>query len=586
MRKTEVGGQAVIEGVMMRGLKGTATAVRTPEGKIQVNFEKRVPASKKNKFLSLPVIRGFVALIDSLVMGMQSLNFSASFLEEEGEPSKFEKWLDEKFKEKGEKIILTFSLIISLAFAVALFFLLPTALTSLFRRFGLGVLWLNCIEAAIRISIFLLYIYFIGKMEDISRVFEYHGAEHKTIFCYENEEELTVENVKKYSRLHPRCGTNFLFLVMVVSIIIFSFTGWKSMGERFLWRILLLPIVSGITFEIIKWMGKGKNKMAEVFAAPGLKLQLLTTREPDDSEIEVAIAALKAAEGIKETIGELLDKGVKELKVADIDSYLLDAQLLLGKVLKKDKIYIITHREEEVSKASTEEYLEYIEMRKNKMPIKYILKQCEFMGIDLYIKEGVLIPRPDTEILVEKVLEHIKPEGSALICDLCCGSGAIGISLAKFRPGVKVQCIDISERAEEVTKINIQKLDLGDRVTFIKSDLLEEALIENKTYDIIVSNPPYIKEEDINTLMEDVKNYEPHLALNGGKDGLDFYRKITEQSSTLLKNGGMLAYETGYNQREEVIEILEHYGFKEIISGSDLGGNHRVVIGFKRSDID
>lgn len=581
MRNTQVGGQAVMEGVMMRGVKGTATAVRKPDGKIQVQFEERMPLAKKNKFLSLPIIRGFVSLIDSLAIGIRSLNFSASFFEEEGEPSKFDRWFSEKFKEKGDNIILGFTLFISILLSVALFFLLPTALTSLFKRAGLGVIWLNVIEALIRIGIFLSYIYFIGRMEDIHRVYEYHGAEHKTIFCYENEEELTVENVKKYPRLHPRCGTNFLFLVMIVSIAIFSFTGWESLWQRVIWRIVLLPLVSGVTFEIIKWMGKSESNLARVFAAPGLKLQLLTTREPDDSQIEVAIEALKSAEGIKETIGSLLARGNKILNEAGIESYILDSQLLLGKAINKDKLYIITHREEKVDKEYCETYLEFIEMRKNKMPIKYILRKCEFMGMDLFIKPGVLIPRPDTEILVEKVLQCIDEDSQFKVCDLCCGSGAIGISLAYFRKNINVHCIDISKDAEEVTKTNIDNYNLYPRVNFINSDLLEEPLKNNETYDIIISNPPYIKEEVIDTLMEDVKNYEPHLALNGGGDGLDFYRKITKEAVNLLKAGGILAYEIGHDQRDEVMNILEENAFINISCFKDLAGNPRVIMGYK-----
>lgn len=585
MRNTQVGGQAVIEGVMMRGAKGTATAVRKPDGKIQVEFEKRLPITKKKKVLSVPIIRGFASLIDSLIIGLKSLNFSASFYEEEGETSKFERWFSERFKEKGDNIILGFTLFISILLSVALFFLLPTALTSLFKRVGLGVLWLNLIEALIRIVIFLSYIYFIGRMEDINRVYEYHGAEHKTIFCYENEEELTVENVKKYPRLHPRCGTNFLFLVMVVSIVIFSFTGWASLWQRVVWRIVLLPLVSGVTFEIIKWMGKSQSKLAGIFAAPGLKLQLLTTREPDDSQIEVAIQALKSAEGIEETIGSLLDKGSKALNNVAIESYLLDSQLLLGKVINKDKLYIITHREEEIDKEHCEKYFEFIEMRKKKMPIKYILEECEFMGVDLFIKPGVLIPRPDTEILVEKVLDCIEEDRELNVCDVCCGSGAIGVSLAYYRNNINVQCIDISQEAGEVTERNIENLNLYPRVRFIRSDLLEEALINEESYDIIVSNPPYIKEEVIDTLMEDVKNYEPHIALNGGLDGLEFYRKITMQSVNLLKKGGILAYEIGHDQSEEVIKILDENGFSNVSCFTDLAGNPRVVMGYIPSNI-
>lgn len=304
-RKTSVGGQAVIEGVMMRGIKGIATAVRTSDGDISVKFEDTIPYSKRNKFLAIPIIRGFVSLIESLVIGIKTLNYSASLFEgeeeEESEPSKFEKWIDRVLGDKVNDLIMGFSLVVSLVFAITIFFIIPTFAANLFLKFKLNNIALNFIEGIIRVAIFVTYIFLIGKMSDINRVFQYHGAEHKTVFCYENEDELTPENAAKYSRLHPRCGTNFLFLVMIVSIIIFSFTKWNSLPERILSRVLLLPVVSGVTYEIIRWMGKSKSSISHMFAYPGLMLQKLTTREPDYSQLEVAIKALKRAEGIDES---------------------------------------------------------------------------------------------------------------------------------------------------------------------------------------------------------------------------------------------------------------------------------------------
>ncbi len=301
-KKTSVGGQAVIEGVMMRGTKGLATAVRLSNGTIEIKKQNYESFSKKNKIFSLPIIRGFVSLIESLIIGMKSLEFSASFFEEEEEESsKFDSWFKNTFKEKSNDIIMGISLVVSLALAMLLFFILPTVLTSFIKNnVTKNPFILNVIEGIIRVGVFLLYIYLVGKMEDIKRVYQYHGAEHKTIFCYEAGQELTPENAKKFSRFHPRCGTNFLFLVMVISIVIFSFTGWQSVGQRILWRISLLPIVSGVTYEVIRWLGKSNNSLARFIAAPGLKLQGITTKEPDLSMLEVAIASLKAAEGLED----------------------------------------------------------------------------------------------------------------------------------------------------------------------------------------------------------------------------------------------------------------------------------------------
>lgn len=585
MKKCEVGGQAVIEGVMMRGSRGQATAVRTPDKEIKIEFKKIIPITKKYKFLNIPFIRGIFVLLDSLITGINTLNYSASFFEDEDEiESKFEIWLKNKFGDKSNDLIIGATMILSFFIAIGLFVALPTGIASLFNmRLTMPAIALNLIEAIIRIAILLIYMYSISKMEDIYRVFQYHGAEHKSIFCYESGEELTVENVRKFGRFHPRCGTNFLFLIMFVSIIIFSFTGWGGFFERLILRIVLIPFVSGITYELIRWLGKNDNKLSKIIAYPGLKLQELTTKEPDDDQIEVAIAALMSAEGIKpkeKTIGDLLDIGSKILKAEDIDTYMLDAQLLLCNVLAKDKVYIITNREKEVSAKDEKEYLNLIEKRKGKMPIKYILGETEFMGLDFDIEEGVLIPRGDTEILVEEVLSVIGEDDEIEICDLCSGSGAIGISIASYRKKIRVDEIDFYNIPEKITKKNIVKHGLEDRVIFIKSDLLSEAIKEEKKYSIIVSNPPYIKAYEIDNLMDDVKKYEPHTALDGGDDGLIFYRRIIKESKYVLKENGLLAFEIGHDQGEDVSELMKEAGFSNIKLVKDLAGLDRVLLGY------
>jgi uncharacterized protein YqhQ len=288
---------------MMRGSKGIATAVRKSNGEIEVNFDESIPLTRKNTFLGLPIIRGFVSLIESLVIGIKTLNYSASLFEDDeegGEPSKFDEFFERVFKDKANDIITAVTLIISLAFSILIFFILPTFAANIFKKANVNnTIELNLIEGIIRVAIFIAYIYIIGRMEDIKRVFEYHGAEHKTIFCYENEMELTPENAQKFGRFHPRCGTNFMFLVMIVSILLFSLTGWSTLWQRILSRIILLPVVSGVTYEIIRWMGKSRGKLSYIVAYPGLMLQKLTTREPDLKQLEVAIKSLKVSEGIE-----------------------------------------------------------------------------------------------------------------------------------------------------------------------------------------------------------------------------------------------------------------------------------------------
>lgn len=583
MKRRDVGGQAVIEGVMMRGSKSLATAVRTPKGNIEINYKDNRPITKKHPILNIPFLRGFFVLIESMKIGMESLNYSASFLDDEDEePTKFELWLEKKLGKRANDVIIGFTMIISFIFSIGLFVALPTGIASIFKNMGASNLALNLIEAFIRISILIGYMYVISKMKDIYRLFQYHGAEHKTIFCYESMEELTVENVRKQPRLHPRCGTNFMFLIMFVSIVIFSCTGWGGIVERLLLRIILIPVVTGISYELIKWLGKSDGKLARIIAYPGLKLQLLTTKEPDDSQIEVAIASLKAAEGIEDlnkTIEELINTGTKTLKDNGIDTARLDTELLLGNVIEKERLYLITHKEETIGKDQCDEFFELIEKRRKKMPVKYILNKCEFMGIDLHVEEGVLIPRDDTELLVDEVLKNILEDDEKQICDLCCGSGAIGISLACLRKNIKVDLFDYYPIPEKVTLINIEKHNLQGRVSFSKSDLLDVSIKASKKYDIIVSNPPYIEEEEIEKLMDDVQKYEPHTALSGGIDGLDFYRKIVNQSIEVLNENGILAFEIGYNQGKAVKSLMEENNFKDVRVIKDFASLDRIVIG-------
>ncbi len=295
---TSIGGQAVIEGVMMRGPKETATVVRKSDGSIVIDKKPVGSFVTKYKLNKIPIVRGIFSFVDSLVTGMKCLMFSADQMdleeEEDYKPSKVEKWLEDKLGDKVKDIAIYFAVFVSVIFSIGLFMLLPNALASVADIFTDNKIILNLSEGVIRMLIFLSYLILVSRMKDIKRVFEYHGAEHKTIATYESGEELTVENARKHSRLHPRCGTSFLLIVMVVSIVIFSFLRWGAMWQNMLMRLALMPVVAGISYEMIKLAGRSRLKAVAVLTKPGLWLQKITTREPDDSQLEVAIASLKA----------------------------------------------------------------------------------------------------------------------------------------------------------------------------------------------------------------------------------------------------------------------------------------------------
>ena len=302
---TSIGGSALIEGIMMRGPKRTTVCVRTGENEIYSEDIKMTTIPEKCKLFKLPLLRGIAGLIDSMRLSYKSLMLSADKAVEAGEveeeePSKFEKWLDEKFGDKLVKVIMVFASILGVALAVALFFFLPSFLFDLtanvvpvFQGDGEGaVFWKSVFEGVLKIALFLGYIVLCSQMTEMKRVFMYHGAEHKTIACYEAGDPLTVENVRKYTRFHPRCGTSFLILVVIVSVFLYSVLPWSSTSLRVVFKLLLLPLVMGISYELLKWCGRSDNIATRIIRQPGIWVQHLTVFEPDDSMIEVAIAAI------------------------------------------------------------------------------------------------------------------------------------------------------------------------------------------------------------------------------------------------------------------------------------------------------
>lgn len=279
-KKITIGGQAVIEGVMMRGPELTATAVRTPEGKIEINSRPVNSISDRYPILKKPLLRGCVSLIESLVIGIRSLGYSAQMAGEE----------EEQLSDRELAGTIAFAFVL----AAVLFIAIPTGAAKLFHSITEDPVFLNLMEGVLRLFIFIAYIVGISRMKDIQRVFQYHGAEHKTIACFEAGEALTVENAMKHTRFHKRCGTSFLLIVMLVSIFVFAFLGWPSLIERIVSRIVLLPVVAGISYEIIRFSANSDNCILGWAVKPGLWLQRLTTREPEPDMLEVAIESAKA----------------------------------------------------------------------------------------------------------------------------------------------------------------------------------------------------------------------------------------------------------------------------------------------------
>lgn len=305
-KRPKVGGQAVIEGVMMRGPKKYAVAIKKYNGNVVLDKGEVNSIKDRVKILNLFILRGIVAFFESLVLGMKTLIFSADYfdMEEKSAEDKFVVSKEEEISvEKRAKIdrqqgwVVFVSLSLAIIFSIALFFILPTFVASLFFN-NVDTndrIWFNVIEGGMRIALFFIYLLLISLMNDVKRVFEYHGAEHKTINCFEAGEELTVENVKKYSRFHPRCGTSFIFIVMIISIVVFAFFKSDNLILTILERIVLLPLVAGISYEVISFFGMLKGKLGRALAMPGMWFQCFTTKEPDDLQIFIAITALKGA---------------------------------------------------------------------------------------------------------------------------------------------------------------------------------------------------------------------------------------------------------------------------------------------------
>ena len=487
------------------------------------------------------------------------------------------------------------AIILGLGLAVLLFIVLPQFISSLtgLDTKGKEGLWFNLLEGGVRMAIFVAYILLISLFPSLKRVFMYHGAEHKTITAYECGLDLTVENVKTCSRVHDRCGTTFLFLVMFVSIIVFSlansalsflYTGNKQADFfiRLGFKLLLLPVVAGVSYEILKGLAKTKSRFFLIFKAPGLLLQRITTSEPDEGMIECAIAAfnrvlaMDADPTLPETVfatsgkmSDLLENTKKRFADNGIDGE--EAEWIFSLLMNIPKSAVAT--EERILKlAKSKEILKVVDERLTGRPLWYVIGDADFYGYKIKVDERVLIPRRETEELAQIVVGATE-EGNRVL-DLCTGSGAIAIAVKKetekLKRTVEVVASDISAPALTLAKENAVLNDA--QITFVESDLFAKV---RGRYDIIVSNPPYIPTADIEGLQREVKDFEPRSALDGGEDGLNFYRRIAEEAGRYISRGGMLVMEVGIGEAEKVVKLFKYCDYAMILK--DMQGVDRFV---------
>ena len=600
---TYIGGQAVIQGVMMRGKTGMATVVRNDKGELQMEAKRITPPEKRRKWMRFVFIRGVVNFVVSLVDGMRALlrSSEAAISEEDEAPPKLNKWVAEKWKVSVSDIVTSVSTVLGVAIALVLFMFLPFYLTQLISNAtggeagvigGKGSLWYNLLEGGFRIVIFILYILFTLLFKSLRETYCYHGAEHKTINCYEHGLPLTVENVKGCSRLHDRCGTTFLFIVMFISILLFSLVGWL-IGRHivtglpaldfflvFLIKLLCLPVVAGISYEALRLLAKIQSPVVLPLKAPGYLLQKLTTREPDDGMIECAILAFNKVLDmdtdpdspektfVTETkLSKLQEMMKRHFAEKDIDE--ADAEWILSLTLNIPRSELKSERV--VTQKECGKILSLYEERLTGKPLWYIFGNTEFYGYRIEVDERVLIPRPETEILVQQAIAAIS-EGDKVL-DLCTGSGAIAIAIAceaAKEKSISVTAADISEDALEVARDNVRYNKAN--VNLVKSDLFEN--IHGK-FNIITANPPYVKTAEIAHLQREVRDFEPTIALDGGEDGLDFYRRIAAKINRYVVRGGMLILECGENQARDILKIFSRCDYAMVVK--DLSGKERVV---------
>ena len=579
---------------MMQGVTATAMSVRAPDGKIVTEVKRRKPLGVWAK---IPVIRGVIAFVMSLVTGVQCIMKSSR-----------QAFPDEEQPSAAATVV---SGVLGVVIAVALFMLLPGWIADILAQFvSINILVRSLIEGGIRIALFIVYLALVAKMKDIRRTFMYHGAEHRTINCYEHGMEVTVKNVQSCSTRHNRCGTTFLFFVMIMSILVFSLVTWivqlivGYVPDKWIMmciRLLCLPLVAGLSYELLRFLAMlPDNAFVNILRAPGLALQRLTTKPPEDDMAEVAITAFNAAMNMDENpaypereFGEYVVKEVRDslrerFKAAGVDEADADWIVCSCTSLKRSQLSELRI----IEKQSYDSICECADKRLSGMPLDYVLGKSNFYGIELEVTPDVLIPRPETELLAERAIMFLKGDGGnsdsgsgktqnaaekrrKRALDLCCGSGCIAAAI-KENTDAEVVAADKSRQAVAVAKRNLSFRG----VKVVEADMFEA--LEGEKFDLIACNPPYIRSGDMAALQSEVRR-EPAEALDGGADGLDFYRILASQADGYLLPGGALMAETAFDEADDVVAMLAATGkYSSVNKYSDLEGHDRIVVAIKK----
>ncbi|MEG1528136.1 MAG: peptide chain release factor N(5)-glutamine methyltransferase [Clostridia bacterium] len=573
--KVQIAGQAVIEGVMMRGKTAMAVAVRDEFGNIRIDSSRTKP---KGKISKIPIIRGVVNLVTSLVMGTKILLKSAEVAVEDLDTSN-----------SGTMGILSLlSTLLGIVLALGLFVFLPTGIVQWFNISN-GFIKL-LVEGILKTIIMIGYFFAVSCIGDVKKVFMYHGAEHKTIACYEANLELTPENAMKCSKHHDRCGTSFVVFVIIISIIVSmlfgmfaQLVGFKAFFDygwvRALVKIGLLPFVAGICFELLMVFARSNFILFRPFKWLGKQMQKITTKEPTLEMLEVAIAAHKEVEAMDNdlsreeqhfplpiTLAEFKEEVKPLLEYKTIESDTLDWILCSILKVKRDKL----KDELKIPVGFSIKAKKMLEECASGKPLQYVLGNTEFYGYVFAVNKDCLIPRMETELVCEQALKLLEGKRKKVL-DLCCGSGCIGLTIA-LKTKNYVTCSDISKKALVVASKNAKTYQAN--VNIVCGDMFKPFTAR---FDLIVCNPPYIATAVIPTLETTVKDYEPTLALDGGADGLDYYRTLAVESPYYLYKDGKLVLEIGYDQAEQVVELLkENFTIDQV--KKDYGGQDRIIV--------